>query len=203
MKKTVILLAFTLGVILLMGILRSNKEVDLGAKARKQLEREYGTLGKTIDDLLRLEGSQPIHKILFAIKYKTELKLALRGIDGLSAPELRFYAMEDFERGVNMDGFSLYFYNDTGDYAEEALAGLKEAGAKKAADIMSRAMSVFPAGRVPRDKTERQRIHDTIASVASPVWEQCGKEFFAGANSIEDALLSYVKAHKTEFVFLQ
>jgi hypothetical protein len=107
--------------------------------------------------------------------------------------------VESLEREVNNGGFSQFYFNSSGDYAYEALDGLKTIGANKMADILTKANSVWPNQIVPKDRTERQNVQETIEGQAAPIWEQCDNDFYDYPDDIAGLLLEYVKQHKAEF----
>jgi hypothetical protein len=67
------------------------------------------------------------------------------------------------------------------------------------AEILQRANSEWPDRTVPKDRTLRQNLQETIEEQADIVWEQCDNDFYQYPDDIVELLLDYVKLHKSEF----
>jgi hypothetical protein len=117
----------------------------------------------------------------------------------LTEPEKVLLFVENLEREVNNGGFNQFYWNSSGDYAQETLEGLKIIKANKMAEILQRANSEWPDRTVPKDRTLRQNLQETIEEQADIVWEQCDNDFYQYLDDIVELLLDYVKLHKSEF----
>ena len=73
-------------------------------------------------------------------------------------------------------------------------------GASKTADILRRAMSIFPDGRVPTDILERRELLCNLPDELQ--WDRLGElttEFFQSSEPVADLLDAYVQKHPEEF----
>src|SRR5690242_16503188 len=85
-------------------------------------------------------------------------KIDASGIDSLTPSERWFYAISWFFLETNGNALHGYFFNHAGAHCREALEGLQRVGALRTADILRRAIAVFPAGDVPADHGRRQIV---------------------------------------------
>ena len=107
--------------------------------------------------------------------------------------------IENLEREVNNGGFSQFFWNSSGDYAQETLAALKSIGANKTAEIVSKAFSVWPNGNIPSDRVARQNTLETIEDKSVETWNICDDTFYEYEDDISSLLFIFVKANLNEF----
>ena len=151
----------------------------------------------SIDEMLKIED--PTSAIIELDERVNELSDYGEDISKLTEPQKVLLFVENLEREVNNGGFNQFYFNSSGDYAHETLDGLKTIGANKMVDILMKANSVWPNQTVPKDRTERQNIQETIEEQADPVWEQCDNDFYEYPDDIAGLLLEYVKKHKADF----
>ncbi len=176
------------------------KQARLSRKVDDFLEKEYGSLGKTTDEILSHENGTNSDKIFGALLYRVGQKAESRGEQSLTDTERKFLAAYWVEAEVNNGGFDQYFFNSSGDNAEVALAGLKEMGATNAAALLTRAMAVFPDGKPPANRTQRQKVMDQIANQSKPLWNQCDDEFYKRNENIGELSLAYAKKRKSDIL---
>jgi len=75
-------------------------------------------------------------------------------------PEQRvFSAIWALESQVNNGGFAQYFVSHDGDTAHVAPSALREVGAARCAEIVTRALEiVVPGGSLPADQSRREKL---------------------------------------------
>ena len=151
----------------------------------------------SIDEILKIED--PTSAIIELDERVNELSDYGEDLSKLTEPQKVLLFVENLEREVNNGGFNQFYFNSSGDYAHETLDGLRTIWANKMADILTMANSVWPNQTVPKDRTERQNIQETIEEQADLVWEQCDNDFYEYPDDIAGLLLEYVKKHKAEF----
>jgi len=117
----------------------------------------------------------------------------------LSHPQKVLLFVEMLEREINNGGFNQFYWNSSGDFSEEILIGLKTIGAHKMAAIMAKANTTWPDQKPPKDRIERQELHEKIEEKADPIWEVCDQEFYEYPDDIAALLFEYVKEHKADF----
>jgi hypothetical protein len=112
------------------------------------------------------------------------------------------YAIEQLQMEVGNGGFDQYFFNSAAAFAREALDGLRVLGLDSFAAIAQDAFAVFPGGKVPRVRNERQRmLLDDGLDERLAALKLDGKWYrsFTGEETISKAVLAYVDAHPEEF----
>ena len=151
----------------------------------------------SIDEILQMED--PTSAIIELDDRVNELSDYGEDLSKLTEPQKVLLFVENLEREVNNGGFHQFYFNSSGDYAHETLDALKTIGANKMADILTKANSVWPNQQVPKDRTKRENIQETIEEQAAPVWDECDNVFYAYPDDIAGLLLKYVKQHKADF----
>jgi len=162
-------------------------------------EKHYGALGKTIDEILshtEVDSDTLVDAIFFRLEKKSLLQ------SSYNDAELKFLEVYALVGEIGNGGFSQYFDNSSGDNAEIALAGLREIGADNAADITERAMAVFPDGKPPEDRYERQEIMEQMNEDCFRVWDVCSKSFCKLDVSVRHLLFVYANKRRAEIHLL-
>lgn len=117
----------------------------------------------------------------------------------LTDPQRTFYFNQEFEREINNGGFSQYFNNSSGMYANETLATLKKIGAHKTAEILQAAINFFPNQQVPIDQGKRQDIIAEIETEISEPWENLDQQFFKYEDDLHQLNMEFVKNNQDQF----
>lgn len=176
------------------------RQTQRATKADAWLEKEFGPLGTTAEEILG-DGTNSTYKMLDALTYRIGQKSDARGERSLTEVERQIFGAYWLEAEVNNGGFDQYFFNSAGNHSEAALAGLRAMGATGAAALLERAMSVFPGGMPPADRFKRQEVMmDQIAASSEPVWEQCDREFFKLQEPFSELCIAYARRNKAEIV---
>lgn len=120
-------------------------------------------------------------------------------IYALNTEERIIYIVQTLEQEVNGGGFDQYFYNSSGDLANEAVAALIAIGAKKSAKICKKALKVF-GGSLPTDRTERQDHMDKKANSRTEAkLEKCDNDFYEYQDSIERLCYEFIEENSDSF----
>ena len=121
-------------------------------------------------------------------------------IDKLSAAEKCFYLVYQLEGEINNGGFSQFFYNSSGDFANDTAAALREIGADKAADIYDKALAAF-GGTVSKNRSERNiRLNDAISNSIIEILNQCDIEFYKYPDDLLELNYQFVMHNRTQFI---
>lgn len=117
----------------------------------------------------------------------------------LSEAERIFYITQTLEMEVNNGGFSQFFYNSSGDFANELVSAFAAIGAAATADICRKAINAF--GRdIPVDADERQEMLDELESAEiDEILEECDDAFFAYEEDLNELNYSFVMKNKEQF----
>jgi hypothetical protein len=127
-------------------------------------------------------------------------RIESHGFESLTPSERSAFALRWLYVEVNNGGFDQFFYNDAGKLAGDALRGLESLGAQGMADILRRAMSIFPGGVVPADQNERQDFMcDSLTDDQKELLEKLDAEFYKSSEPVSDLLTAYIEKHPEEF----
>ncbi len=117
----------------------------------------------------------------------------------LTEAERVFFVTQSVEMEVNNGGFSQFFYNSSGDFANEIESAFIAIGAVKTAAICKQAVDSFGCA-IPSDADERADLLDSIDSEAFDAkLSVCDDAFFAYEEDLNTLNYEYVLAHKDQF----
>lgn len=129
------------------------------------------------------------------------------GIEALTQSERWMFALTWLGIETNSGGLHQFFFNDAGKFVADAVLGLDTIGASRSADVLRRAIALFPGGDVPLDQTERRRVLNRLPEDVQ--WKRLGedltREFWAASADEELArrVQDYVASHREQFPALQ
>lgn len=116
-------------------------------------------------------------------------------IEVLSKEERVIYVVNQLEEEVNNGGFSQYFFNNSGDFANEVADALRTVGADSMAEICKKACSVF-GEKVP-ERVEERRIE--LANEQTELLDQCDDEFYQYPDDLLELSYQYIVENKEQF----
>lgn len=70
--------------------------------------------------------------------------------------------IENLEHEINNGGFNQFYFNSSGNYANETIERLKKIGTNKTSEIVEKANNEWKNGIVPKDRTKR---HTTLEEI--------------------------------------
>ena len=151
---------------------------------------------KTLDEIWLLEDPLDMIgelSVYIAVKchYGEDLSV-------LSVPERIFYTTQILEMEVNNGGFGQFFFNSSGDLANEVVHAFTEIGAVKTADICRKAFSVY-GEEIPKDRDERQDILECLNEEQEKFLERCDDAFFDYEENLNELNYAYVMRNKDDF----
>lgn len=117
-------------------------------------------------------------------------------MEKLNEHERLFYVTQTLEQEVNNGGFSQYFYNLSGNFANEMVDAFTQIGAHKTAEICKKAVAVFN-GQVPEDREERQNLLES--SDCEEILEECDNAFYDYEDDLEALNYAYIMNHRKYF----
>jgi len=120
-------------------------------------------------------------------------------IDRLNESQKVLLIVENLEREINNGGFNQYYFNSSGNYANETIDALNKIGANKTAEIVEKANSEFKNGTVPKDRVERQNELELIEEKAEENWNKCDYEFYEYQDNLTELLIAFVYKNKADF----
>lgn len=147
---------------------------------------------------------------VWSIENETEFIIELYGqlceksgygdeIDKLNEAEKVFYIVCALEEAINGEGFDGYFFNSSGNFANEAEAACRKIGADNIADICKKALDAY-GGSLPTDWTERQELMDEMESdEISEILDECDSAFYDYPDDLGTLLYNFVVNNKASF----
>ena len=118
-------------------------------------------------------------------------------IENLTASQRAFYLNQNLEREVNNGGFQQFFFNSSGNNADETVAALASIGAHNTAELLRLAIAKFPGGKVSGDQDERQVL--MVDSFSGEAFEDLDEKFFAYEDPLTDLNFEWIRKNAGEF----
>ncbi len=117
----------------------------------------------------------------------------------LTEEEKIFFILWQMEAEVNNGGFSQFFFNSAGNFANEAEAACRKIGADNMAEICKKALDAY-GGKLPEDWTERQEFMEEMESdEISEILDECDSEFYDYPDDLGGLLYKFVMENKEKF----
>lgn len=160
------------------------------------LEREYGPLGKTTDQILGREATHEPATIVGALVYR----LRAKSLEKLTLVEKKLLAVYALKEEVDNGGFNQYFAGPVGDNATLALQAFRDMQAAQLSKTMQKALSVFPAAKPPVDHAKRAKLVEGMKRRAQGVWGNCDDEFYQREEGLAEVALAYAKKNRAQIV---
>ena len=117
-------------------------------------------------------------------------------LEKLNEHQKVFFLNQQLEREINNGGFNQYFFNSSGEYANETINSLVQIGANITAGILREAIQQFPDDKVPADEYERRQIISEIEKKANSVWNQLDDRFYKYDDDLNELNFNYLTKHK-------
>jgi len=139
------------------------------------------------------------NKILSDLSESEITKVGKEEFARQSFPQKVFSAIWEVESEVNNGGFSQYFSNSSAESASFVVEALETIGARRTADICTRAItSAFPFV-LPRTTQDIRSMAKKLSVDILEKLERLDREFFGYPDNLTDLLFAYVSQHAGEF----
>jgi hypothetical protein len=116
-------------------------------------------------------------------------------LDELTREEKNFYFVNELEMEVNNGGFSQYFYNTSGDNANEVMGALEEMKFVNTIKLYEKVLEVFD-NNIPRDRDERQEL---LTNYVDEKLDLLDNEFYKYLDNFEELYYNYINENKDKF----
>ena len=123
----------------------------------------------------------------------------MESMDVLTAEEQVFLMVDYLQMEVNNGGLDQFFFNSSGDYAQNILEACETVGASQSAALLRQAMAEFPDGQVPADREARWKLMEELPESHSDAWSALDEEFWSDPDNIAHCLSDYAQAHQEQF----
>ena len=129
--------------------------------------------------------------------YKNDYDIIKKQTNGIQY----IWAVWGLEVEVNNGGFNQYFYNPSGQFAEEAAAGCRAIGAPEMAEIVEGAIKThFSEMELYRKTKEDGTMEAFMDSYKESKLDQWDEEFFKYPDDLQTLMIQYIRSHYSEFV---
>ncbi len=120
----------------------------------------------------------------------------------LNEQERVFYIVQQVEMEVNNGGFSQFFYNDSGNFANEIVAAFEEIFAYHTAGICRKAVDAF-GGEIPVDRDAREELMDELEcsdeSRFDEILDECDEAFYEYKEDLTKLCYDYAMRNRYSF----
>jgi hypothetical protein len=114
-------------------------------------------------------------------------RLEEKGNASLTESERVFVRVWSAAGQIDNGGFDQFFYNSSGDDAAQTPAAFRTIGAFGKAEIIQRAIALFPGGIAPADPEARAALLDELPDNA---FQSLEEEYYANSEDVFDLLVS-------------
>lgn len=150
--------------------------------------------GKPLEEIWKIEDPTD-----FAIALNDRIWAKCRGgnrMSALSGPERVVLVVLQVDGEVNNGGFDQFFFNSSGDFANEIVDAFSAIGAVKTAEICKKAVSIY-GGTVPPDRDARDEFLDDEENAA--ILDECDTAFYKNEENVDALIQTYVLKNKEFF----
>ena len=160
------------------------------------IEKEIAETEMTIDDIWKIED-----ELSFVIEMASYLgKICEYGdnMEKLNENQRVLYITQSLEGEVNNGGFSQFFFNSSGDFANEVVSAFEKIGATKTAEICKTAVSIYGES-VPLDRDERESLlidNDEVDEILN----DCDNAFFEYEDDLTALNYQFIINNKDSFL---
>ena len=124
-------------------------------------------------------------------------------MDSLNEKQRVFYITQALEMEVNNGGFSQFFFNSDGCFANELVSAFEKIGATKTAEICKKAISIYNDS-VPTDRDEREAIltpdDEKDEERIEEILNECDDAFFEYEEDLEELNYQFIINNKESFL---
>jgi hypothetical protein len=113
--------------------------------------------------------------------------------------ERALLAIWELKGEVDNGGFAQYFYNDSALHAGEAASALELVGAVHTAELVRKALAVFPGGAPSMNGDTRDRQLEVLRPKSSTLWKSLSAEFYKDPDGLENTVFTYCHQHRGVF----
>lgn len=150
-----------------------------------------------LDEVLKNEKQEII--VMKVYDFLNEKSKFGKKIEYLNSSQKTFLFIENLETQINNGGFNQFYWNSSGDYANETVDALIKIGAQKTVEIVRKANSEFNDGKVPKGQIERQVEFEIIEEKANEIWQKCDSQFYEYQDNLTELLIAFIITNKAEF----
>ena len=178
----------------------ANSLYAYGKMVNKKKTEEKQTPEKSIDEIWKIEDKQTfVIEMDNYIAKKCEYGDKMQNLNG---EQRVFYITQALEREVNNGGFSQFFFNHDGAFANELISSFEKIGAEKTAQICKKAISIY-GDTVPEDREAREAVLTTDdeneEERIEAILNECDDAFFEYEEDLIELNYQFIVRNKESF----
>jgi hypothetical protein len=124
-----------------------------------------------------------------------------KSFQNLSEQEKTFVFIDIFESEINNEGLYGFFYNTSGEFSHEVLQAYLTINANETANILDKALRLFPELPVPKDMILRRQFMEKLKIEDLELWSNLELDLINSKEDVVNLTIAYIKLHKTEFEY--
>ena len=156
---------------------------------------------KNIDDIWKIEEKENF--IVAMSQYIAEKCEYGDNMETLNEEQRIFYITQALEMEVNNGGFSQFFFNYSGMFANELVSAFEKIGALKTAEICKKAISIY-GDKVPTDRDERETVltpdDEKEEERIEEILNECDDAFFEYEDDLLELNYQFIINNKESFL---
>ena len=154
-----------------------------------------GYSGKTVDELIALEGKYRTDSLVLAFEQAIDQKAAREGGEKLSDEEFIILAIEAMEREVNNGGWLQFFVN-SGQFGLILVDALQRIACPKTAEIALNAVGIVEKSPITGGEIENGTWEEN--EKRQDALNDCDTLYFERPENIEERLFAFIKANRAK-----
>lgn len=119
----------------------------------------------------------------------------------LSIAERNFVYIDIFESELNNEGLYGFFFNTSGEFSHEVLEAFTAINATENANLIYKALKIFPELPVPKDIIVRRQFMSQLQKSDLKKWAELELDLLDVEENLTDLVIQYIKLHKTSFEY--
>lgn len=183
---------------------QANKKNRITSRIIREFEnrKKYTVLTEDVlkqipDEELVLAVHDYITETILENNFEDEYKIIKKQSKGIQY----IWCVWWLEAEVNNGGFNQYFYNSSGQFAEEAYEACEGIGAHKTASIVQEAIKIlFNEMDLYRKTKEAGTLEAFMESYNETELGRCDEEFYKYQDNLNGLIVTYIRSHYQEFV---
>jgi hypothetical protein len=153
-----------------------------------------GYEGRTVEELISLEGKYRIDSLVSAFEEAIGQKLQRDGSTALNDEEQTVMAVEALEREVNNGGYNQFFTNSSNGFAAIIVDSLRRIGCKKTARLTQRAIDALEISDLTVEAIDTEMAIDNKQRTKK--LNACDETYYRAAEPIAERLFAFIKLNR-------
>ena len=181
---------------------KSKEEIEIDKSFEEWNNRKIYKI--LTSEILKTTSDENLEQTIFDNIYEIigdDYKNELVNIQKLTKGQQGFWSTWVIEGEVNNGGFNQFYFNSSGQYSEMAEIGFETIGAKKYAELTSRANKIYADNKERLEEFDDGTMESFSESYKDNPLNKLDDEFYELGNkeSISELRIKYIREHIKEF----